>query len=57
VHKIEFGQDHCKDQLKWILNIFILYFSESYSIYYEFVKFIRIPGIEIKKENLKRKEQ
>jgi hypothetical protein len=51
VHKIEFGQDHCKDQLKWILNIFILYFSESYSIYYEFVKFIRIPGIEIKKEN------
>jgi hypothetical protein len=45
MHKIEFGQAYCKDLLKSILWKFTLYFSEFYSIYYEFLKFILILGI------------
>jgi hypothetical protein len=52
---MEFCQAYCKDLLKRITKKFILYFFKSYSIYYEFVKFIRIPGIKIEKGNLKKK--
>jgi hypothetical protein len=55
MHKMEFCQAYCKDLLKRITKKFILYFFKSYSIYYEFVKFIRIPGIKIEKGNLKKK--
>jgi hypothetical protein len=36
MHKKKFGQAYCKDLLNRILWNFILYFSEFYSIYYEF---------------------
>jgi hypothetical protein len=39
MHKMEFGQAYCQDLVKKILYIFILYFSEFYTIYYEFSNF------------------
>jgi hypothetical protein len=45
MHKKEFGQAYCKHLLNMILWKFILYFSEFYSIYYEFLNFTQISGI------------
>jgi hypothetical protein len=53
MHKNRFGQAYCQEQLKRIPKKFIFYFFKSYCIYYEFVKFIRIPGIKIEKGNWK----
>jgi hypothetical protein len=36
IHKKEFGQADCKDELKRVLKKFILYFSYFYFIFYEF---------------------
>jgi hypothetical protein len=52
---MEFDQAHCHDLLQRTPKKFILYFFKSYSIFYEFLKFIRIPGIEIEKGNWKKK--
>jgi hypothetical protein len=41
-HNMEFGQIHCKDLLKRNPKKFILYFSEFYMIYYEFLNFKQI---------------
>jgi hypothetical protein len=46
MHKNEFGQAHCKDLLNRILWKFILYFSEFYSVYYEYLKFGWILGFK-----------
>jgi hypothetical protein len=45
MHKMEFGPAYCKDILTRILEIFILYFSELYFVFYAFLKFIHISKI------------
>jgi hypothetical protein len=40
--KTGFGQAYCQDLARSILQKFILYFFEFYTISYEFLKFIQI---------------
>jgi hypothetical protein len=47
MHKCIFGQSNCQDLLRRIPTKFTLYFSIFYFIFYEVLKFIRIPGIKI----------
>jgi hypothetical protein len=54
MHKNEFGQAYCKDLLKSILNKFISYLSEFYTIYYEFFKLNKFLEIEIRKTDLEK---
>jgi hypothetical protein len=54
LHKIEFGQAHCKDLVKIILRKFILYFYEISTNLYEFFMFKRISGV-FKRSNEKKK--
>jgi hypothetical protein len=42
MYKKEFGQVYCKDLLKRIPKKFTIHFSKVYSIFYGFLKFIRI---------------
>jgi hypothetical protein len=45
MHKNGFGHAYCQDLVKMILKKFISYFSDIYTIYYNFLKFIRISII------------
>jgi hypothetical protein len=57
MHKMEFGPAYCKDILTRILEIFILYFSELYFVFYAFLKFIHISKIlKPRKKNRKKQE-
>jgi hypothetical protein len=46
MHKKGFGQAYCTYLLKRIPTKFTLYFSEFYTIYYEFLKFKGIMEFE-----------
>jgi hypothetical protein len=53
MHKKGFGQAYCTYLLKRIPTKFTLYFSEFYTIYYEFLKFKGIMEFEnFGKQNL-----